>query len=242
MEIIYKKSKQNITMRRQEFIKELRENLFGLSEEDINEIVEDYEEHFKIGKKKKRKESEIAKSLGNPKEIAREAKKELIGDKSPIKEGLREVWINLKATSKEAYKTLKNIIKKNDSKTSNKPAKNKRINAWAIVGVILLNILFIIPIWIALFSTIVSLIISGIALSFSGILSILAIILSLAMPFANSLTNLFVSGLFASIGLTCLGIIITILSYLLLKVFLKLTKVYLIWSKKILVGKENEKS
>jgi uncharacterized membrane protein len=65
-------------MKKKEFIKELNKNLKGLSKEDREEIIEDYEEHFEIGKKKKREESEIAKSLGNPKQIAKQAKLELM--------------------------------------------------------------------------------------------------------------------------------------------------------------------
>jgi len=64
-------------MNKKEFLKELKDHLKGLSEEDIKEILEDYGEHFRVGKNKKRKESEIAKSLGDPVEIARDAKKEL---------------------------------------------------------------------------------------------------------------------------------------------------------------------
>ena len=65
-------------MNKKQFMQELKKNLKGLSKEDKEEILEDYEAHFTIGKKKKRKESEIAKSLGNPKQIAKQAKLELL--------------------------------------------------------------------------------------------------------------------------------------------------------------------
>jgi len=59
-------------MNEKRFINELKKNLKRLSKEDRDEIIEDYEEHFAVGKKKKRKESEIAKSLGNPKHLAKQ--------------------------------------------------------------------------------------------------------------------------------------------------------------------------
>lgn len=65
-------------MNRKEFMSELKRNLKGLSKEDREEIIQDYEDHFSIGKKKKRKESEIAKALGSPKQIAKQAKLELL--------------------------------------------------------------------------------------------------------------------------------------------------------------------
>lgn len=77
MEFIFKKSEQIDKMNKEQFLEELEKNLSGLPRDEIEEIMEDYREHFNIGKKKKRREAEIAKSLGNPKEIALEAKEEL---------------------------------------------------------------------------------------------------------------------------------------------------------------------
>ena len=59
-------------MKKQEFLEELEEYLVGIPSNEKEEIMQDYEEHFKIGKKKKRNEGEIVKTLGEPKEIARE--------------------------------------------------------------------------------------------------------------------------------------------------------------------------
>lgn len=69
-------------MNKKQFISEFEKNLKGVSKEDKKEIISDYEEHFAIGKKKKRKESEIAKSLGNPKQLAKQAKMELLVTKA----------------------------------------------------------------------------------------------------------------------------------------------------------------
>lgn len=78
-------------MNKKQFMNELKKNLKGLSKEDVKEIIEDYEEHFDVGKKKKRKESEIAKSLGNPKQIAKQAKAELYVSKAEKKKSVRNI-------------------------------------------------------------------------------------------------------------------------------------------------------
>lgn len=58
-------------MSRIEFIEQLRNSLKGFSEEEIEDILYDYEEHFDIGLSKGKTEEEIAKELGNPKNIAK---------------------------------------------------------------------------------------------------------------------------------------------------------------------------
>ena len=61
-------------MDKKTFINELRQGLKGLPKEEINDIIADYEEHFAVGKKKKRTEAAIAKSLGKPKDLAKQLK------------------------------------------------------------------------------------------------------------------------------------------------------------------------
>ena len=61
-------------MNKKTFLQTLKKELKGLPEEEIDEILDDYEEHFAIGKKKRRKEETIAKELGNPKTLAKQYK------------------------------------------------------------------------------------------------------------------------------------------------------------------------
>ncbi len=58
-------------MNRDEFIGILRNELSGIPKEEIEDILYDYEEHFEIGIHKGKTEEEIAKELGNPKNIAK---------------------------------------------------------------------------------------------------------------------------------------------------------------------------
>lgn len=59
-------------MTRQEFIETLTRSLAGLPAADRDEIIFDYEEHFRIGLEDDKTEEEIATSLGDPRMIARQ--------------------------------------------------------------------------------------------------------------------------------------------------------------------------
>jgi len=78
-------------MNKKKFMNEIKRNLKGLSKEDRDEIIEDYEEHFEIGKKKKRSENEIAKSLGNPKQLAKQAKLEFLVSKAEEEKSAKNI-------------------------------------------------------------------------------------------------------------------------------------------------------
>lgn len=57
-----------------EYLSKLKVCLKNLPEEDRNEIIYDYEEHFRIGIEKGKTEADIAQSLGSPEILAREFK------------------------------------------------------------------------------------------------------------------------------------------------------------------------
>ncbi|SFG23068.1 Uncharacterized membrane protein [Novosphingobium sp. CF614] len=59
-------------MKRNEFIKRLKAALKGMPQDDIDEIVADYEDHFAAGLAEGRSEEEVAAALGNPARLARE--------------------------------------------------------------------------------------------------------------------------------------------------------------------------
>lgn len=58
-------------MNQKQFLSGLRDELAHLTEEEITEIIADYEAHFAEGRRQGRVEEEIAKSLGHPRSIAR---------------------------------------------------------------------------------------------------------------------------------------------------------------------------
>lgn len=57
-------------MNKQEFLAILRANLYGMDVNTVNDILYDYEEHFRIGLENNKTEEEISKALGNPVQIA----------------------------------------------------------------------------------------------------------------------------------------------------------------------------
>jgi uncharacterized membrane protein len=60
-------------MNKMEFIETLRSYLVSLPEEDRNELLRDYEAHFIQGQQNGKTEEEIARELGEPLVLAREA-------------------------------------------------------------------------------------------------------------------------------------------------------------------------
>lgn len=59
-------------MNKEEFLKQLDASLKGLSLEERQDILQDYEEYFEIGLEKGKTEQEISEALGNPKQISKE--------------------------------------------------------------------------------------------------------------------------------------------------------------------------
>lgn len=60
-------------MTKQQFLYELKRELKGLPEHEIDALIEDYEAHFSFGAQNGKTEEHIAKELGSPEHIAREA-------------------------------------------------------------------------------------------------------------------------------------------------------------------------
>lgn len=61
-------------MNKKEFMYTLKEYLKGISIDEANEILYDYEEHFNVGMERGKNEEEIARELGDPKSIAKSYK------------------------------------------------------------------------------------------------------------------------------------------------------------------------
>lgn len=59
-------------MNKEQFLKQLEGSLKRLSTEERKDILQDYEEYFAVGMENEKSEQEIAASLGNPKQIAKE--------------------------------------------------------------------------------------------------------------------------------------------------------------------------
>lgn len=64
-------------MNKNEYLGTLKRLLAGLSEEEIRDILYDYEEHFRIGAEEGKSEEEITAELGNVRDVARMYKSDI---------------------------------------------------------------------------------------------------------------------------------------------------------------------
>jgi uncharacterized membrane protein len=69
-------------MTEKQFNSILKKNLKGLEEEDKNEILSDYSEHFRLGKESGKSEEDISESLGDPAQIGKSSRVELLVDQA----------------------------------------------------------------------------------------------------------------------------------------------------------------
>lgn len=163
-------------MNKDEYIEKLNRLIKKLPEEDKEDIISDYEEHFAIGMEKGRSEEEISKALGDPKTVAKQIKAEY-------------------------------MVKK----AEDKPSAGRLIEAvLAVTGLGLLNLILIAIPALGAAAIILGLIVTGLAVVFIGIFTILSPFIQpifpqyIHLPVNNGIwgTLLMVVG---GIGLTVMG-------------------------------------
>jgi uncharacterized membrane protein len=265
-------------MNKKEFFKELNEYLLGVPKKDKEELLQDYEEHFKIGKKKNRSEASIIKSLGSPKQIAREIRTELYSsEKTELKSEAVETWVKAKQFSKHLFDEAKDKIKETMPKRKNNDIWAKRVlivllilaaamilNSgffnlliFVIIGYfiykyfkgrsdspktktkttgkspiriivsIAFNLLFFICFWISTFFTILALLVSSVAVIISAAAIIGFTIFALISHSSPLTRDILFAGLFAGLGILILGDLFASLFKWMIKLFFKLTKMYI---------------
>ena len=83
-----------------EYLDILRDRLTGyLSGEDLEEILDEYAGHFAIGKSRGRTEEELAESLGDPDEVAKEVRAAYLIHKAEQNKSAGTIWQATKATT-----------------------------------------------------------------------------------------------------------------------------------------------
>ncbi len=116
-------------MNKQAFISTLRSSLPQLSPEELDDITNDFEEHFADAMAAGKSEQEICEELGDPREIARQ-----------YREGL------LTSPSNVLYPQP---VQQPEASTKPKAT----LNGAALATVIIMNLLLGLPIWISLYAT-----------------------------------------------------------------------------------------
>jgi len=151
-------------MNKNQFMHILQQNLHDLGQENVTDILADFEEHFANGLSRGRSEEDITAELGDPLEIARQYLDDTEASVTarPVLQTSRylhpdtpaenppPVVSQAAASAGSKQKTYASSETAAGSETI--PVKNK-INETALVAVILINVFLGIPIWIALFST-----------------------------------------------------------------------------------------
>lgn len=82
-------------MNKIEFIKALKKHLNKIPRKELDEILMDYEEHFRIGISEAKTEEEISIHLGDVKQIADQFRNDIKNDEEPIKDSKRNIFVSI---------------------------------------------------------------------------------------------------------------------------------------------------
>lgn len=194
-------------MNKQEFLKELKQNLRGFSQEEIDDILYDYEEHFSIGLSSGKTEEEIAEDLGNPKDIAQQYKK---AKGNPTIEETAKYY-------KEKAREKTKAFSRSMSDNKNKSDRFMKIAIFILLAVILS------PIILGVAGTILSTFVGGIGLIFGSAIGMISCV-AVAATTPSNLTALFFGVIWILVSLIFFGILMTILGYYGIKFCILLVK------------------
>jgi len=188
-------------MTKNEFLEILRTNLKGLPEDEIKDILYDYNEHFLIGISKGRTEEEIATSLGNPKQLAKEIK------------------ANYHITKVESGYSLRNLFQA----------------VFASVGLGFFNLVYVVGPFLGIIGALIGLFVAGIVIIVSGgVFFFLTLTNSTLIAIPN-----ITAGIFLSLALISFGILWTIGTIYLCKLFYQITIMYLRFNLNIITNRRN---
>ena len=82
-----------------DYLKTLKDRLTGhVSQDDLDDILSDYAEHFSIGKSEGRSEEELCRALGTPDDVAREIRASYLVKRAEQSCGARNIWSAVMAT------------------------------------------------------------------------------------------------------------------------------------------------
>jgi len=187
----------------QEYIRILTDRLSGmLPKEDLEDILSDYREHFRIGKAEGRAEDELFRSLGSPDDVAKE---------------IRATHLVKKA---EETRSCRNIVHA----------------VVATLGLGLFNLVFVLVPFIILIVLLLVVFLVGIAFSVFGPVAFVFAFLQMLgfSSFAIWLSP--AAGIFISIGLTAVGLLLVIGDLYLARFFYHLGIRYLKWNIHLITG------
>lgn len=205
-------------MNKREFLDELAQELSSLSVTERNEILNDYDEHFKIGVESGKSEEEIAENLGSPKELA----ESYIEDNKLKNENKTEFPEN------QYYNDSYNNQNNTYNNTYYKPEQNTSNNIFGIV-MLILTIVFLAPVFYSIvFGIITCMLCAGIG-TITGAIFIFYMFTSASIGF-----------LFIGIGLIALSTMFISLFTFAIKFTVFVSKKYFSWLGRLLSSQEKK--
>jgi uncharacterized membrane protein len=190
----------------QEYIRVLKERLEGtLPGGDLDDLLSDYSEHFRMGKANGRTDEDLWRSLGAPDDVAREIK------------------------AMHLIKRAENV----------KSCGNIFHAVIATLGLGLFNLVFVLAPFIILLVMLFMVFVVGLLFAIFGPAALVYSILQLAGSPAFAIWLSPIAGMFISIGITSLGLLLIIGDYYLARFFYHMGIRYLKWNIGIIMGTES---
>jgi uncharacterized membrane protein len=187
----------------QEYIRILTDRLSGtLPAEDLEDILSDYREHFRLGKVAGRSEDELFTSLGSPDDVANE----------------------IRAT---------HLIKKAEHTRS---CGNIFHAIMATLGLGLFNLVFVLAPFILLVVMLLVVFLVGVTFAISGPAALVYAILQILGFPSFSIWLSPVAGIFISVGITAVGLLLVIGDFYLARFFYLIGIRYLKWNIHMITG------
>ena len=196
-------------MTKKEYLKKLENALTGLPYSEIKDVLSDYEEHFDAGLSAGRSEDELTKSLGEPRNIAKQ----------------------IKAVSK-IEKAEKNVSVANIFRAILATAGLGFINLIFVVG----PFMGLVGILIGMFCAAIGVISAGVVSTVASIVFTAAP--NLAVNYFGEVGALPAAGIFFGIALACFGLLFIIGCGYAAKWFYLLTVQYLKFNARIITGEK----
>lgn len=193
-------------MTKREFLNALNYYLSGFKKEERDEILYDYEEHFRIGMESGKTEEDLIKELGNPKDIADQYR------------GAGDNETNSTVVNNKENSTVGSIV----------------IGIALLFFNFFFAIWLYIGIACGIFGMCIGAVATIVAGLVTAIVPILRLVFPENVNIPNGIPD--ISVVFIGIGTTTLGILFCIGMFYLVKLFIKLTVKYVKWNIKAVKG------
>ncbi|WP_025025826.1 DUF1700 domain-containing protein [Caldalkalibacillus mannanilyticus] len=192
-------------MNKSEFLAVIEQQLQAINKEDLQELLDDYESHFELGRQNGKSEEEIVGELGDPKELVQEFWRE-------HEEGSTET------TYSESQ---------GERHFAEEPKKSGGQMVLTLLGLLFLNLLFVLPLGLSIWVLWFSLFLAGIAMFAAPVLFVIDMILY---------QSFFLGKLFLTMIIFGLGVFMVMGTWYSKRGLQDITRRYINWNKNVLGG------